>query len=130
MRYILTMFLALIVSVGFTQEASFYKLTQVSAYDSNTGRWSEFKPVEGILGTKGNLVRIAVPEYDFEVQFNLTLVDKGENESAVLVKYVDVGQQATIWFYHEKATGQSVVRVTVGNDGLQFIVGKPLGNGD
>lgn len=130
MRYILTMFLALIVSVGFTQEASFYKLARVSAYNANTGRWSEFKPVEGILGTKGNLVRIAVPEYDFEVQFNLTLVDKGENESAVLVKYVDVGQQATIWFYHEKATGQSVVRVTVGNDGLQFIVGKPLGNGD
>ena len=130
MRYILTMFLALIVSVGFTQEASFYKLTQVSAYDANTGRWSEFKPVEGILGTKGNLVRIAVPEYDFEVQFNLTLVDKGENESAVLVKYVDVEQQATVWFYHNKATDQSIVRVTVGNDGLQFIVGKPLGNGD
>lgn len=130
MKYILTIILALVASVGISQEASFYKLTQVSAYDANTGRWSNFTDIDGILGTRGNLVRIGVPEYNFEVQFDLTVVDKEEDDSIVLVKYVDVEQQATVWFYHEKATGQSIVRVTVGNDGLQFIVGKPLGNGD
>lgn len=130
MKFILTMLLAFMVSVvSAQQEPSFYKLTEVSAYDVNTGRWSDFKDIDGILGTKGNLVRIEVAEYNFAVQFNLTVVAREEDEEIVLIKYIDVEQQATVWFYHNKTSRESVVRVVVGGNGLQFTVGNPIGNG-
>lgn len=130
MKYILTIILALVASVGISQEASFYKLTQVSAYDVASGSWSDFVTIDGIMGTQGNIVRLQVPEYDFTAQFNLSVVDKEENSEAFLVKYLDVQQQAVIWFYHEKLTKRSLVRVTVNGEGLQFVVGKPIRYGD
>lgn len=129
MKFILTMLLAFTVSVVSAQQASFYKLTEVSAYDANTDRWSDFKPIDGILGTKGNLVRIEVSEYNFSVQYDLTVVDREEDEEIVLIKYVDVSQRATVWFYHEKSSKKSLIRVVVGEDGLQFVIGNSIGNG-
>ena len=117
-----------VATVVMAQTPSFYRIIGISTYDRSTNSWADFQETSGLMGTKGNLVRIEVAEYNFSVQFDLKSVDKQETSEIVLVQYADVHASANVWYFFNKESNVSVVRVSKNGEWIQFLIGDKLNN--